>query len=109
MPINIGTRTVATLRKERIDAGSDTRSHSADKGMTKRVSTTATFTTDGKITGSNGDFTSFVVGDPVLVDNVNLNNGYFTITAIDGTNHAFITVDPPPKAEGPIATIIRTA
>lgn len=110
MPVSIGTRTAATLRKERIDAGSDTRSHRCDLGMTKNVTASLTFTTDGKITGANGTFTAtFAVGDPVLVQKTNLNNGYFTVTALDGVNAAYITVDPPPKAEGPLSTTIRTA
>jgi hypothetical protein len=106
----LGTRTRQLFRKERIDQGSDTRTRNSDKGMTKRVVTSATFTaSDGKVTGSNGDFTSFVAGDPVLIQATNLNNGYHTITAIDAANHAFLVLDPAPKNEGPVAnTLIRT-
>lgn len=109
MPESAGTRTWQNLSRERTEGGSDTRSHTRDLGMSKRVVNSMTFTTDGKITGSNGDFNAFALNDTILVQNTNLNNGYFTVVGLDGTNHAFVTVDPPPKAEGPISATIRTA
>lgn len=109
MPDSVGTRTRQNLSRERADQGSDTRSHTRDLKMSKNVTSSATFTTDGKITGSNGDFSAFALNDTILVQNALLNNGFFTITALDGTNHAFVTVDPPPKAEGPLSVTIRTS
>ncbi len=63
----------------------------------------------GAATGANGTFTgTFAVNDPVLVEGTNLNNGYFTATALDTVNAAFLMLDPPPKAEGPITATLRT-
>lgn len=108
MPVNIGTRTVAEQRKERFTQGGDTRTRNGDVGMSKRVIASLTFGS-GNITGANGTFANtFAVGDPLLVQGTNLNNGYFTVTALDGTNNAFLTVDPPPAAEGPITATLRT-
>lgn len=109
MPNSIATRSVNNFARERTDQGSETRSHTRDLGMTKRVSTSLTMTSgSAQIAGSNGDFTAFAVNDTILVQNTNLNNGQFVVTAIDGANHAFLTVDPPPKSEGPVAGIVRT-
>lgn len=105
MPSSVGTRSVSQTRKEHVDAGQETRSHTRDKGMSKNVTNTMTFSTGGTITGSNGDFSAFVVGDTVLVNGTNLNNGYHNVTGIDGTNHAFLTVDPAPKNETVSATV----
>lgn len=106
----VGTRTPQLMSKERVDQGSDTRTRNSDLGMSKRVVTSATFTaSDGKVTGSTNDFTAFAAGEEVLIQATNLNNGFHTITAIDGTNHAFLVLDPPPKDEGPVAnTLVRT-
>lgn len=107
----IGTRTQQNFRKERVDQGNDTRSHTRDLGMSKNVTASITFTAaDGKATGANNTFLStFAVGDPVLIQGALLNNGFFTVTALDGTNNAFIVLDPPPKNEGPLSVTIRTA
>lgn len=111
MPDSLGTRTSQNFRKERIDQGAETRGHQQDVGMSKRKVTTATFTaSNGRITGSNNDFTAFAVGDPILIEGTNLNNGYKTVTAIDGSNAAFLVLDPPPKDEAGVAnTIVRSA
>lgn len=110
MPDSIGTRKVSNTRSNRNDQGSDTRSHTRDVGMAKRVTASLTFTTDGKITGANGTFSGpWAVNDPLLVDGVNLNNGYFQLTGLDAVNAAYIVVDPPPKAEGAITCTVRTA
>jgi hypothetical protein len=37
-----------------------------------------------------------------------LNNGFFLVTGLDATNAAFLTVDPPPKAEGSFTATVRT-
>lgn len=111
MPDAQGTRTRNNFQRERIDQGGETRSQTRDVGMSKRVVTTATFSASGKtVTGSNGDFTAFIVNDPLHIDDTNLNNGFFVVTGIDATNHAFLTLDPPPKDESSVAgTEIRTS
>ena len=43
-----------------------------------------------------------------MIEGTNQNNGYFLVTGIDAANHAFLTLAPPPKAEGPISAVIRT-
>jgi hypothetical protein len=58
--------------------------------------------------GGSAFQSSWRVNDPVLVEGANLNNGFFTITALDPTNAAFLTLDPPPKNEGPISVLMRT-
>jgi hypothetical protein len=108
MPINLGTRTKQTLHYGRLDQGADTRSRNQDLGMTKRVTASLTFGS-GQVSGANGTFANtFAVNDPVLVEGASLNNGFFTVTGLDGTNNAFLALDPPPKAEGPITVTLRT-
>ena len=108
MPSPMGTRTKATLHYERVDQGAETRFHTRDVGMTKNVTASITFGS-GNATGANGTFTgTFAVNDPVLIEGANLNNGFFTITALDATNAAYLTLDPPPKAEGPLTVTLRT-
>ena len=108
MPEAFGTRTKAELHYERVTQGSQTRFFSRDVGMTKNVTASITFG-GGAATGANGTFTNtFAVNDPVLIEGCSLNNGYFTITALDTVNGAFLALDPPPKAEGPLNVNIRT-
>lgn len=105
----LGTRTQQTFRKERIAQGAETRTINGDLGIIKNVTASLTFSTAGTITGANNTFlNTFAVGDPILVQAVNLNNGFFTVTGLDGTNNAFLTVDPPPKNEGPLSATVRT-
>lgn len=107
MPKSIGTRSNQTLKYSRMDQGEQTRSYTRDVGMSKNVTASITFGS-GALTAANGTFAAFAVQDQILVEGTSLNNGYSTVTAIDGTNHAFLTVDPPPKAEGPITATVRT-
>jgi hypothetical protein len=108
MPINLGTRRQSNLRYERMPQGSMTKTYTRDVGMTKNVTASITFG-GGNATGANGTFANtFAVDDPLLIEGANLNNGYFTVTALDGVNNAYLTLDPPPKAEGPITVTIRT-
>jgi hypothetical protein len=111
MPDSLGTRSSQNLFRSRIEQGSEGRTHQQDVGMSKRKVTTATFTaSNGRITGSNGDFAAFAVNDPILVQGTNLNNGYKTVTGLDGINQAYLTLDPPPKDEGPVAnTLVRAS
>jgi hypothetical protein len=109
MTIREGTRTQQSFRKERVQQGSREGSLTRDVGMTKNVTASITFTTaTKKLTAANGTFANFVAGDPIFVAGTNLNDGEFTITAIDGVNQAFLTVDPPPKNEGPLTATVRT-
>lgn len=110
MASQLGTRTRQNFEQERTDQGSDTRSHTRDVGMTKNVAASLTFAAaTGRATGANGTFTgTFAVGDPVLVQATNLNNGFFIVTGLDGVNAAYLVLDPPPKNEGPISATLRT-
>lgn len=103
----MGTRSRQGQRKEHPFGTSITRTLTRDVGMSKNVSASITFGS-GNLTAANGTFANFIAGDPILVEGSNLNNGEFEITAIDATNHAFLTVDPAPKAEGPITATVRT-
>lgn len=106
----LGTRTRQNFETGRNAQGSETRSNTRDPGKTKRVVTSATFTaSNGRVTGSNGDFTNFKVEDAVLIEGTLLNNGFFSIIGLDGVNAAYLTLDPAPKDEGPIAnTTVQT-
>lgn len=110
MPQNIGTRSRQINKLERIDQGHETRNHTADPGMTKRVVATCTFvnSTTKQVQAANGTFASFAVGDDILVEGVNLNNGFFHVTGVDGTNQSYLVLDPSPQNEGPISATIRT-
>lgn len=102
----LGTRQKQTFSDNHQAASFDNARLTRDVGMSKRVVTAATFTaSNARITGSNGDFAAFAVGDPVTVTGTNANNGDREVTAIDGTNHAFIVVDLPVKNEGPLAGV----
>ena len=107
MADELGTRIRATQPCERIDQGSYTRLFTRDLGMQKLVTDNFTFAPAGTITGTVSEFLVFAVWDPIEVYGTNQNDGFFTIIAIDGSG-TFITVDPPPKAEGPVSCSIRT-
>jgi hypothetical protein len=111
MPDSLGTRTSQNAFRSRPDQGTETRGHQQDVGMTKRKVTTATFTaSNGRITGSASDFAAFALNDPILIEGTLLNNGFKTVTGLDGGSQAYLTLDPPPKDEGPVAnTLVRTA
>jgi hypothetical protein len=109
MPYRIGTRTKVNQQHGHIQQGSMTKFYTRDVGLTTNVTASITFTAN-TMTGANGTFlnTLWPVNAPIFVEGVNLNNGYFTITGLDNTNSAFLTVDPSPKAEGPISATVRT-
>lgn len=106
----VGTRTPQGFLYSHPPSGSLDRGMQQDVGMTKRVVSTATFTASNKrITGAANDFTSFVVDEVIVIEGSNLNNGIFTVTAIDGSNHAFLALDNGCKDEGPQAgVVVRT-
>lgn len=110
MPSSIGTRTQQNFRKERIDQGHEAASHTRDIGLAKNVTAAITFVNGAtkQLQAANGTFAAFVVGDQILVEGTNLNNGRQIVTAIDAVNSAFLTVDPGPNNEGPIAATVRT-
>ncbi len=109
MELFLGTRTLQGMRKEHPQSSSREASLTRDVGMSKRVSSNATFTAaTARITGANGDFANFVAGDPVFVAGSNKNDGEFIITGLDGVNQAYLVVDPPPKDDGPIQVVVRT-
>lgn len=110
MPSSSGTRQPATVLHERTQQGNETRSHTRDVGMSKNASASMTFTGGtGQVSAANGTFTAFAVGDEVLFSGTNLNNSYHAVIAVDGANHSFLTLDPAPKSEGPIAATVRTS
>jgi hypothetical protein len=111
MPPGVGTRTKRSFRQERVTQGHMTRTFTRDLGMTKLVTASITFTSsNGRATGANGTFptSGFIVGDDVLIEGANLNNGYFHITGLDATNQSYLVLDPPPANEGPITVTLRT-
>lgn len=110
MPVTTGTRARQEPFNTRIDQGNETRSHTRDIGMTKNVTASVTFVNSAtkQAQAANGTFAAFAVNDQVLVDGANLNNGFFTVTGLDGTNQSYLVLDPPPKNEGPITVTIRT-
>lgn len=111
MPDSLGTRTSQNVARGRIEQGHETRFHTRDKGMKKNVTASITFAAaTARATGANGTFTgTFALNDPVLVGGANLNNGFFTVTGLDGVNGAYLVLDPPPKDEGPISVTLRTS
>lgn len=109
MAPRLGTRTKQSFRKEHFDQGSSTRFLTRDVGMTKLVTASLTFNAGtSQVSGANGTFANFAVGDDLVIEGTNLNNGFYTTIAIDGVNHAFLQLDPPPKSEGPLSATVRT-
>lgn len=109
MATELGTRTRQTERQGHAPGTSQTKSFSRDVGMSKNVAASIAFVPGtAQITAANGTFAAFAVGDPVLIQGTNLNNGYFAVTGIDAANSAYLTLDPAPKAEGPTPAIVRT-
>jgi hypothetical protein len=106
---NFGTRTIATRRQLHPPGGSLHSSQNTDPGMSKRVTASITFG-GGNATGATNTFAppSFALWDTVEVLGANLNAGFFTVTGLDAVNAAYLTLDPPPKSEGPITVTIRT-
>lgn len=106
---SIGTRTKQTTRQEHIGTLSETRTHSADPGMSKRAVASVTFSAAaGQLQAANGTFANFAVGDDILVEGANLNNGRMHVNAIDTVNQSFLTVDNGVKNEGPLTVTVRT-
>ena len=105
-----GTRTKQNVAYQHPPETSVTSSLTRDVGMSKNVTAAITFVNSAtkQLQGANGTFNAFAVDDLILVEGTNQNNGIFTVTAIDGANHAFLTVDNPPKNEGPVNATVRS-
>lgn len=109
MTFSLGTRTLQGQRREHPPGPSRTSGLTRDVGMSKNVTASITFSASSQqLQAANGTFANFVAGDPIFVEDTNLNNGEFIITAIDATNQSYLTVDPPPKNEGPLSAVVRT-
>jgi hypothetical protein len=71
--------------------------------MLKYIVDSLTFTSaTARIAAAGNGLAVFALGDPIFCWGTNLNNGHFQVTAVD-PGGAFLTVDPPPKDEGPVA------
>lgn len=92
--------------ESRLQNGANTR----DIGLDKLATASITFhTATNHLTAANGTFANFAVDDIVEVTGTQLNNGRRTVIGVDATNQAFLNVDFPPQAEGPVTATVRTA
>lgn len=105
-----GTRTKQNFANQHPAETSVTSSLNTDKGLSKNVTASITFVNSAtkQLQAANGTFNNFPINELILVEKTNLNNGIFTVVAIDAANHAFLTVDNPPKNEGPITATVRS-
>jgi hypothetical protein len=107
MPPSLGTRTKQSTRQEHISTLSETARHQQDLGLAKRVTVSATFAAaTGRVTAAGGTFAAFAVGDDVLIEGANLNNGSFHVNATDAST--YLALDQGVKNEGPLSVTIRT-
>jgi hypothetical protein len=106
-----GTRSFSRFHQRLAPAGRSVNyTHNADKGLLKTATASMTFVNSAtnQIQAANGTFTNFAVGDEIEVIGANLNSGFFIVTSIDATNHAFLTLLNGVKNEGPISCTVRT-
>lgn len=107
--VQSGTRQKVGLSFSHPPEAGITRSMSADPGLDKLATASMSFSAStNKITAANGTFANFAVNDIVVIESTNLNNGFQTVTAIDGTNQSFLTVDQGLHTEGPLTATVRT-
>lgn len=106
--IETGTRTRQLPLHTRAPQGDLTRSFTRDVGMSKLASGSFTFGSN-EVSGANGTFAAFALNDVLLVEGTNQNNGNFTVIGLDSVNQAYLTLDPPPAAEGPVTSTVRTS
>lgn len=108
--VQSGTRTKQGLTFSHPPEARFDRGYTRDVGLSKNVTASITFVNSStkQLQAANGTFAPFAVDDLIFVEGTNLNNGMFTVTAIDGTNQAFLTVDQSPNNEGPITATVRT-
>jgi hypothetical protein len=106
--MGVGTISVTTAGVYSV-APSNPVAQASSSGSGTGATFTMSYPNSGRIVApSSNDLSVFALNDPLLVQNVNLNNGEFTVTGLDAVNHAYLVVDPPPKTEGPIAAVVRT-
>lgn len=107
--IEVGTRTRANELHIAPPSGHMTRGITRDLGLSKLATASLTYAAgSGEVTAVNGTFSAFAIGDLVLSEGTNLNNGFFTVTAIDTLNGAYLVLSPAPTTEGPVTATIRT-
>lgn len=109
MATELGTRRKSTGQQTHGSSRSLNTLPTRDPGAAKLATAALTFSAGtGKVSAANGTFSAFVAGDPVLFGGTNLNGGEFLITASDAVNGAWLSLDPPPKSEGPVTATART-
>lgn len=112
VPLN-GTRTRATIAYNHPPSVRLDRKQSSDLGNRAQVTASITFVNSAtkQLQAANGTFpvAAWPVGLDIEVTGTSLNNGIFRITANDGANGAFLTVDNSPKNEGPLTATVRSA
>ena len=108
--IRTGTRTRQNQMTIAPPGEAMTRGYTRDVGMSKNITASCTFvnSTTKQVQAANGTFAAFAVNDVILVEGVNLNNGFFTVTGLDTTNQSYLVLSPSPKNEGPLSATIRT-
>jgi hypothetical protein len=83
-------------------------SFNADPGMSRRVTRASLTFGSGEVSGANGTFSAFAVGDQIeVLDGSVSNAGFFTATGVDATNQAFLTLDPSTTSEN-VSCTVRT-
>ena len=105
--IENGTRVSATQANT---VGASTRTvnggYTRDVGLLPIVTGPVVFSTAPPTATLAGAFGAFPVGEAVLVEGTNLNNGLFYVTNV--TANA-LTLSPAPKPETPASATVRTA
>jgi hypothetical protein len=106
---SVGTRKRADVQWSNPPQGKMTKFLTRDLGMSKLVSASLTFvnSTTKQVQGAASTFTNFAVGDTILVEGTNLNNGYHNVIATDTST--YLTLAASPQNEGPISCTIRSA
>jgi hypothetical protein len=108
MPPNYGTRQRVNGQHERVAQGAPNSQVTRDIGMSKLVTAASITFGSNRLTAANGTFTAFAVNDPIEVFATSGPRGFYTVTGIDSVNQAYLTVDPPPAAAGPVTASVRT-
>ena len=106
----LGTRTSSRLPNNTAASRGLTRDFTEqDPHGLNQLTASLTFTSGtAQISGANGTFASFgAIGDRIQAEGTVVADGGFLVTGIDATNHAFLTVAPPPKSVGPVTATLR--
>jgi hypothetical protein len=109
--MELGTRTTQNFGYEHPDTRRPNCRLTRDLGLKSRATPAAvTFAAaTGRVTGANGDFSNFSVGQPIVIHGSVSNDGERRVTGIDGVNGAYLVLDYPPKDEAGSAGVeIRT-